>query len=76
MCRAALRKVLAGLVETQLPVHSQAHFGGVIVLLAIVLPPANRAKPQGIRSFQGLVSAAGTTKAGSDDFHVQIDGKR
>ena len=62
MCRAALRKVLAGLVETQLPVHSQAHFGGVIVLLAIVLPPADWAQRQGAGLLQRLVAAAWAAK--------------
>jgi len=59
---AAKRIMLAGLLEAELAVHGEADFGGVLVLLAIVLPPADRAQRQGAGRIQRLVSAARAAK--------------
>jgi hypothetical protein len=42
MGRAALRIVHSGLAEAQFAVYGVSDFGGVSVLLSIVLPPAHR----------------------------------
>jgi hypothetical protein len=60
---ATLGKVLAGFLEAELAVDGETDFGGVIVFLAVVFPPADRAQLQGAGCFQGSVSAAGTTIA-------------
>jgi len=73
--RSAPRKVRASLVQAQLPVHSQADLGGIAVLLAVVFPPANRAKPHGVRNLERSVSATGAAKVSGDSFHVRMDGK-
>lgn len=54
---AAPRVALAGLAEAYLPVHGQAHFIGVRIILAIVFPPADRAQSKGFRRLNCLVSA-------------------
>jgi hypothetical protein len=59
----ALGKVLAGFLEAELAVDGETDIGGVIVFLAVVLPPADRAQLQGAGCFQGSVSAAGATIA-------------
>src|SRR5665213_3383166 len=72
MGRAALRIVRARFVEAQRAVDGQAHIGGVCVFLAVVLPPADRAKLHCFRSFrgfQGPVSAARAAKAGCNSLH-------
>ena len=66
MGRAAMSEVFAGFVEAQLAIHRQAHFGGVIVLLAVIPPPADRAQRQRFRRFQRLISA---TRAAKTIFH-------
>jgi hypothetical protein len=63
MGRAAMNVVFTGFVEAELAVHRQAHIGGVIVLLAVVLPPADRAERQGAGFFQRLISAARAAKS-------------
>ncbi len=76
MRRAKIRVIGARLVQAQLAVHRQAHFAGVRVFLAVILPPANRAQLQGPRRFQRLISTTGATIT---DFnrgaHTGIDGK-
>jgi len=67
---AALGKVEAGFVEAELAVDGQAHLGGVVILLAIVLPPADRAQAQGAGNFQGPVSAARAAKARLHPLHA------
>jgi hypothetical protein len=66
---AAMGEVLTGFAQAQLAVDCEADFEGVRVFLAVVLPPANRAQPQCVRGFQGLVSAAGATEPGNDNLH-------
>ena len=61
---AELGIVDAGLKQAQLPVHGQTNLGGVVVLLAVVLPPADRAQLKGSRGFEGSIPAAGTAKTG------------
>jgi hypothetical protein len=63
MGSAALRVVDSGLFEAELAVDGEANLGGVIVFLAVVLPPANRTKLECFGSFESLVSAARTTVA-------------
>jgi hypothetical protein len=73
VCRAAPGIMLAGFVQTQLAIHRQPHLRGIIVLLAVVFPPAYRAQAQRIRGLQCLISAAGTTKTGRNGLHVWMD---
>ncbi len=54
---AAPRVRLPGLAEACLPVHGQAHLIGVRIVLAVVLPPADRAQSQAFRRVNCLVSA-------------------
>ena len=70
MRRAAMRVVLPGLAQAQLPVHGKAHLGGIAVLLAIVLPPADRTQAHDTRSVERLVSTAGASIARRDSFHT------
>ncbi len=66
---AAFGVVFAGLSEAELAVYRKADIGGVIVLLAVVFPPANRAKAERGRGFQGFISTARAAIAGSDSVH-------
>ena len=59
---AALGVVGARIVQAQGSIDGEAHIGGVFVLLAIVLPPADRAQGQSPRRLQRLESAARATK--------------
>ena len=43
MSRATLSVVLTGFIQAEGAVDGQADFGCVVILLAIVLPPADRA---------------------------------
>jgi hypothetical protein len=75
MGRAALSVVDSRLFEAQLTVDGEAHFGGVIVFLAIVFPPADRAKLECCGRFESLESTARTTVAHFDcRAHTRIDG--
>jgi hypothetical protein len=55
--RAKLCEVLASLAETDLAVDGHVHLRGVVVLLAVVLPPANGAKGHGSGRVESLVTA-------------------
>jgi len=46
---AALGVVGAGLFEAELAIDGEAHIGGIVVFLTVVLPPADRAKHEGCR---------------------------
>ncbi len=73
---AKLRIVGARLVQAQLAVHRQADVGGVLVFLAVILPPADGAQPQGAGRVEGFVSAAGATVADFDcSTHIGIDAR-
>jgi hypothetical protein len=71
---AALGVVGAGFFEAELAVDGEADFGGVVVFLTVVLPPADRTKLKGCRSFESLKSAAGATVAHFDTgTHTRMD---
>jgi hypothetical protein len=71
--RSAAGKVLPGFVQAELAVDGEADFRGVLILLAVVFPPANRAQRQRTRCFQGLVSAAWATKTTLHGFLAKMD---
>jgi hypothetical protein len=76
MGSAALNVVPAGFVERELAVDGEAHFRGVGVFLAVVLPPANRAQPQGAGRIQCFVAAARAAIAHFDSStHNRMDGE-
>lgn len=56
-------------------VNGQAHFGRIRILLAVILPPADRTKSHGIGCFQGLIPATWAPKQVPVAFHTKIDGK-
>jgi hypothetical protein len=58
--RAALNKVLAGFVQAELAVYRHVRLAGVLILLAVVLPPADWTKRQGGGRFQRSVTTART----------------
>jgi hypothetical protein len=68
--RAAVGKMLTGLVQAEQAVDRKADFGGILVLLAIVFPPANRAQREGAGRIQRLVSAAGAAKTSLQRVHT------
>jgi hypothetical protein len=68
-------KVAARLCEAELAIDSQAHFGRIRILLAVIFPPADRAKTHGIGRFQGLISATWAPKPVLVAFHANIDGE-
>ena len=68
MGRAALGVVVAGLFEAELAIYGEADFGGVVVFLAVVFPPADRAKGQRAGRVQRLASAARAAKMSSHSF--------
>jgi len=73
---AALGIEPAGFVEAELAVNGQAHFRGVGVFLAVVLPPADGAQRDSAGRIQRLKSAARTSVAGHQGFHLKgLDGK-
>jgi hypothetical protein len=61
MGRAALGIVDSRFFEAELAVDGEAHFGSVIVFLAVIFPPADRAEVECFGYFKSLVSAARTT---------------
>ena len=73
MGSAAQSKVLPCLVEAQLSIHGQADFRSVLVLLAVVFPPAYGAQGQGAGCLQRLISATGATKSNLHSFHAALD---
>jgi hypothetical protein len=76
MRSAALGVVGPRLFEAELAVDGEANFRGVIVFLAVVLPPADRAKLERFGRFESFISTAGATKAHFDGCtHTEMDGK-
>ena len=61
MSRAAMSEVLAGFIQAEGSIDGEADFGCVVILLAIVLPPADGAQGQRTGGFQGLIAAARTS---------------
>ena len=55
--------VSTSLAEAEGSIDGQADVRGVFLLLAVVLPPANRAQSKRSRRFQRLISAAWAAKA-------------
>ncbi len=76
MGRAAMRIVLAGFVQAEGAVHGEADYVGVAVLLAVVLPPADRAQRQGAGRLQRFVSTARTAKLNVHSFPFRMDENR
>ncbi len=68
MGRAASGVVGAGLVQAEGSVHRQPDIRGVLVLLAVVLPPANRAQAQRFGRLQRLISATWAAKTSLHSF--------
>jgi len=62
MGRATLSVVLASFAQAEIAVHGQAYLASGVVLLAIVLPPADRAQPQRAGGLQRLAAAAWAAK--------------
>jgi hypothetical protein len=73
MRRAAMDVVFARFLQTQLAVHSQPHVTGIAVFLAVVLPPAHRAKSQHTRCLKRSASAAWAAILCHNNFHDQMD---
>lgn len=64
------------LFQADLTVDGEANFRGVVVFLAVVFPPADRAKRERFGRFQSFISTAGTAKADFDGgTHTEMDGK-
>jgi len=59
---AAMCIVLAGIHQAEGAVHGQADIGRVFVILAIVLPPADRAQCKRVGRLQRLIPAARAAK--------------
>jgi hypothetical protein len=62
MGRATVSVVFAGFVQAERAVDGEPDLGGVFVLLAVVFPPANGAKPKRSNSLQRLITATRTSK--------------
>jgi hypothetical protein len=59
-----------------LAVDGETDVCGVVAFLAVVLPPADRAKAEGCRDIESLVTAAGATVTHFDvRAHTEMDGK-
>ena len=76
MSRAAEGILLARLFQTESAVDRKPDFGGVRVLLPVILPPADRTQRQRPRRFQGLAAAAWAAITILHGFpHTTLDGK-
>ena len=64
--------VAAGLAQAQLPVDRKPNIFSIFIVLAVVLPPANRAKAKRAGKLERLRSAAWTTKAILRCHHVRL----
>ena len=73
MGRSAVGEMLTGFIQAEQAVDGKAGFSGVLVFLAVVLPPANGAQRQRACRFKRLVSATGTTKTCLRSFHIWMD---
>ena len=68
--------VAAGLKQAQLPVDRKANIFSIFIVLAVVLPPANRAKAKRAGKLERLRSAAWTTKAILSGHHTGLTESR
>jgi hypothetical protein len=77
MSRAELRVVQTGFIQAELAIDCEAHFRGVVILLAVILPPANRAQLQSAGCIESSIS---TTRATKTHFncrtHAEMDGAK
>jgi hypothetical protein len=69
--RAAFSEMHPRLAQTQLSVHREPDLGGILILLPVVFPPANRAQIQHRRRRQRPISATWTAILVP---HVSMDG--
>jgi hypothetical protein len=68
--------VASSFAEAELAVYGEPHVGSVVVFLAVIFPPADRAELQGSGGIEGPVSAARATEADIDlGTHKKMDGK-
>jgi len=68
MGRAAMGVVGASLGQAEGTIHGQTDIRGIVVLLAVILPPADGAQGQRLGRIQRFISAAWTTKTGHHNF--------
>lgn len=74
--RAAFNVVPARFVEAQLAVDGESHFRSVSVFLAVIFPPADRAKLESSGRFESFVPTTRTAIAHFDrGTHAGMDGK-
>ena|ERR1700731_3829008 len=73
MRRSALGKVHPRLTQAERTIHRQTHLGGILILLAVVLPPAHRTELQSLRRRQRPVAATWTAILIA---HTKMDGFR
>ena len=64
---AAVAKVRPRLGKAESAIDGQPHLGGIAILLAVVLPPAHRAKLHALGCLQGSIRA---TRAAIDGLHA------
>jgi hypothetical protein len=64
----------AGLGQTEGSIHGQPDIKGVAVILAIILPQADRAQGQSLGCLQSLVSTAWATKLAITASPIGMDG--
>jgi hypothetical protein len=68
--------VIPGLVQAELAVDRETHFRSVIIFLAVIFPPADRAQLQNAGRIEGPVSTTGAAITNLDSAaHTGIDGK-
>jgi hypothetical protein len=63
MSRAAMSEVFTGFVQAEGSIDGEADLSCIVILLAVVLPPADGAQRQRAGGFQSLISAAWTSIA-------------
>jgi hypothetical protein len=81
MRSSAHRKMLARLVQAELAIHSESNLARILIFLAVILPPADRAQLHGTGCRQRPESATWTavaylhrnSSASLDVFELQID---
>ena len=67
--------ILPGLLQAQSTIDGTPDVPGILVFLAVVLPPAHRAQSHCARSVQCSASAAGAPKTSlSEALYVKLDG--